>query len=276
MKKLEKIFWSVVLILVVLAIVGAIVGSVFLGDIVKKGVETVGPKITRVSVNVDEVRVTLLTGSASVKGLVVGNPEGYHTPQAISAGMISVGVNPLSVLSDKIVVRSFHVESPEITFEGGLGGNNLSTILNNVTEAAKNPAPTSTASTNAPAQPQPSRKLEVDDLLITGAQVHVRLTDLGGKEMTLPLPPIHLANLGKNQEGITAAELTRSVLDAIVTATLKAVSKAGIEKNAGNLLKGAGNNAAPAMLSKGSISCWGKTGAGASNLIKGLGQLLGK
>ncbi len=49
MKKLEKIFWSVVLILVVLAIIGAIVASVFLGDIVKKGVETVGPKITQVS-----------------------------------------------------------------------------------------------------------------------------------------------------------------------------------------------------------------------------------
>jgi len=260
MKKLEKIFWSVVLILVVLAIIGAIVASVFLGDIVKKGVETVGPKITRVSVKLDEVHLTLLTGSASVKGLVVGNPEGYQTPQAISAGLISVGVNPMSVLSDKIVVRSLHVESPEITFEGGLSGNNLSTILNNVTEASKNPAQTSTASTNAPAQAKPSKKLEVDDLLITGARVHVSLTDLGGKETTLPLPPIHLVNLGQNPEGITAAELSRSVLDAIVTATLKAVSKAGIEKNAGALLKGAGNNA----------------GAGTSNIIKGLDKLLGK
>ena len=143
MKKLEKIFWSVVIILVVLAIIGAVVASVFLGDIVKKGVETVGPRITQVSIKVDEVRLTLLTGSASVKGLVVGNPAGYQTPQAISAGMISVGVNPLSVLSDKIVIRSIHVESPEITFEGGLSGNNLSTILDNVNATAKTPAATS-------------------------------------------------------------------------------------------------------------------------------------
>jgi len=89
MKKLEKIFWSVVLILVVLTIIGAIVASVFLGDIVKKGVETVGPQITRVSVKLDEVHLTLLTGSASVKGLLVGNPEGYQPPQPISAGLIS-------------------------------------------------------------------------------------------------------------------------------------------------------------------------------------------
>ncbi len=261
MKKLEKIFWSVVLILVVLAIIGAIVASIFLGDLVKKGVETVGPRITQVSVKVDEVRLTLLTGSASVKGLVVGNPEGYQAPQAISAGMISVGVNPLSVLSDKIVVRSLHVESPEITFEGGLNGNNLSKILDNVNASAHTTSEPGVISTNAPAQTKPSKKIEVDDLLITGAKVHVSLTDLGGKEMTLPLPPIHLANLGKNPDGITAAELTRSVLDAVVTATLKAVSKAGVSKGAESLIKDTGKNA----------------GAGVSNIInKGLGNLLGK
>src|SRR5690348_1700127 len=182
MKKLEKIFWSVVLILVVLTIIGAIVASVFLRDIVNEGVETVGPQLTRVSVKLDEVHLTLLTGSASVKGLVVGNPEGYQTPQAISAGLISVGVNPMSVLSDKIVVRSFHVESPEITFEGGLGGNNLSKILDNVDAASKNSPPTGATSTNTPAQTSSSRKLEVDDLLITGAKVHVSLTDMGGKQ----------------------------------------------------------------------------------------------
>ena len=263
MKKLEKIFWSLVLILVVLVIIGAVVASMFLGDIVKKGVETVGPRITQVSVKLDEVHLTLLTGSASVKGLVVGNPAGYKTPQAISAGLISVGVNPMSVLSDKIVIRSIHVESPEITFEGGLSGNNLSTILNNVDASSKTPASASAAAaTNNPAQANSSKKFEVDDLIITGAQVHVSLTDLQGKEMTLALPPIHLTDLGRNPEGITATDLTRSVLRAITTATVKAVGQAStdIGKNAGNVLKGAVGNA----------------GAGSSNLIKGLGNLLGK
>ncbi len=262
MKKFKIILWGLVITLVVLAIIGIIIASAFLGDIVKKGVETVGPKITKVSINLDAVHLSLLTGSASVKGLVVGNPEGYQTPHAISAGMIAVGVNPMSVLSDKIVVRSIHIESPEITFEGGLRGNNLGKIMDNVDAAAHTDAQTSgTVSTNTAAQAKPSKKLEVDDFLITGAKVHVNLTELGGKEMTLSLPPIHLTDLGKNQDGITATELTRSVLDAIVTATVKAVSKAGtdIGKNAEGLLKGT------------------SAGAGVSNIItKGLGNLLGK
>src|SRR5277367_6760912 len=166
---MKKIIWSIGIGLVVLIVIAAIVVALFLDNIVKAGVETVGPKITGVSVKLDEIHIGLLTGSAKVKGLVVGNPDGYKTPDAISIGLAEVGVNPFSVLSDKIVVRSVHVESPEITFEGGLSGNNLSKIMDNVNGSAQQGGP---VSTNAAGKPKPSKKIEVDDFLITGAKVH--------------------------------------------------------------------------------------------------------
>ena len=175
-----KKFYLGVIVLAVL-IVGVVIGvGLFLGSIVKKGMETVGPKITQVSIKVDAVNLSLLNGSAKVTGLVVGNPEGYKTPQAISVGSAAVGVNPLTVFSDKIVVRSVRVEAPEITFEGGLGGNNLSKIMENVNAIAKSGGPAST-NTTARAGNKPGRKIEVDDFLITGATVHVSLTGIGGK-----------------------------------------------------------------------------------------------
>ena len=154
---IKKLFLSVVIVLVVLIVVAVIVVGFFLGTIVKTGMETVGPKITQVSIKVDAVNLSLLTGSARVKGLVVGNPEGYKTPQAISVGSAAVGVNPFSVLSDKIVMRSVRVEAPEITFEGNpFGGNNLSKIMDNVNAAAKSGGP---AATNAAAKAgQPTRQ----------------------------------------------------------------------------------------------------------------------
>ncbi len=42
--------------------------------------------------------------------------------------------------------------------------------------------------------------------------------------MTLSLPDIHLTDLGTNSDGITPADLTRVVLKAVTTATVKAVS----------------------------------------------------
>ena len=258
---MKKSFLGVLIVLAV-SIVVVVIGLVlFLDSIVKKGLETVGPKITQVSIKVDAVNLSLLSGAAKVKGLVVGNPQAYKTPQAISIGAADVGVSPLSVFSDKIVVRSVLVEAADITFEGGLGGNNLSKIMDNVNAIAKNGGTAST-NTTAKAADEHGRKFEVDDLLITGARVHVSLTGMSGRELTLPLPDIHLTNLGKNNTGITAADLTRRVLGAITTAAVKAVANAStdIGKSAGNLGKDAGK----------------AVGQGVNKVTRGIGGLFKK
>lgn len=240
----------IAIVILVIIVGGVIVAALSLDGIVKKGVETFGPQITKVSVNLDSVHLVLLTGSATVKGLVIGNPEGYQSPQAISVGLAEVGVNPFSILSDKIVVRTVHVIDPEISFEGGLSGNNLGKILENVNAYTKTGGQSATNAA-APATSQPGKKIEVDDFLITGAKAHVRLTDFGGKEATLTLPDIHLTNLGMGDEGITAADLTKAVLKAVSAATIKAISA-----NATNL----GGSAADSV----------------DKIKKGLGGLFGK
>jgi hypothetical protein len=240
---MKKLFLSVIVLLVILIVAGGIGGGFFLGPIVKTGIETVGPKITQVSVRVDAVDLTLLTGAAAVRNLVVGNPEGYQAPQSIRVGSAAVGINPLSVLTDKIVIRSIRVEAPEITFEGNpFSGNNLGTIMKNVNAAGKSAGP---AATNAPGKPAPKsgKKLEVDDFLIAGAKVNFNGT-------TLLLPNIHLTHLGTGGDGITPADLTRRVLDALTTATIKVVAGAGadlgknLEKTGKDLGKSLGTNAA--------------------------------
>jgi uncharacterized protein involved in outer membrane biogenesis len=257
MKKI--ILWSIGILVVVLILVTVLVAGGALDKVVKTGVVTVGPKIVKVPITLDEVKLSLLTGSATVKGLVVGNPEGYKTPFAISVGTASVGVNPFSVFSDKIVVRSIVVQSPEITFEGGISENNLGKIMDNVNSVAQSGGP---ATTNKTASAKPAKKIEVDDFLITGAKVHVSLTGFGGKEMTLALPDIHLTNLGKGTDGLTPTDLTRAVLQAITSGTAKAViaGAADLGKGVENLGKDAGKS----------------VGAGVDKLKQGIGGLFGK
>jgi uncharacterized protein involved in outer membrane biogenesis len=206
-----------------------IVVALFLNGIVKTGIETVGPKLAGVPITLDKVNISLLTGSAKVEGLVVGNPDGYQTTNAISVGLAEVGVNPLSVLSDKIVVRSVHVIAPEITFEGNplTGNNNISKILDNLNAAAKSSAAPA-ANQTATAAAKPGKKLEVDDFLISDAKVHFN-------GVTLPLPPIHLSNLGTGPDGITAADLSKQVFSDLTSAIIKAVasSTTDIGKDAG-------------------------------------------
>src|ERR1700733_3944940 len=190
---MKKILLTVVIGVLVLLIVTIAIVALNLDAIVKRGAETYEPQITKVSIKLDAVHIGLATGTAEIKGLVVGNPEGYKASEAIRVGNVGVGVNPFSILSDKIVMRSITVESPEITFEGGLGGNNLSKILDNVNDTAKKGEP---VETNSVGQVKASKKLEVDDFLITNAIVHVTLTEMGGRQLTLTLPEIHLTDLG--------------------------------------------------------------------------------
>ena len=46
--------------------------------------ETFGPQAAGVPVTLDSVSLSLFSGSAALKGLVVGNPEGYKTTNAMS------------------------------------------------------------------------------------------------------------------------------------------------------------------------------------------------
>src|SRR5581483_5470374 len=125
---MKKILVRLFIALVILIILGVVALSFFLDGAVKRGVETVGPMLTKVEVKLDSVNLSLLSGSGKLKGLFVGNPSGYKTPSAIQVGTASLALQPSSVLSSKIIVHSINLQAPEITFETDLKANNLSKI----------------------------------------------------------------------------------------------------------------------------------------------------
>ena len=224
MKKVVK----VLIVLFILLIVGLVIGFLSLNRIVKKGVETVGPAIAKVEVKVKDVDISPFSGSGKIQGLLVGNPPGFKTPAAIQAGLVSMKVEPRSVLGEKVIVRSLRMEAPEITFEGGLNENNLSKILENV-QGTEQKAPATKEEQKAT-----TRKLQVDEFVLTGGKVHVNSPLLAGKTATVPIPEITLTNLGQGPEGITPAELTKRVLKEVIENTVKAVGS-----SVGDLTKGA-------------------------------------
>jgi len=218
-----RIFLTIVIGLLVLLMIVVIALGVYLGPIVKIGMQELAPPMIQVPVKIDAVEVSLLTGSAQIKGLVVGNPQGYKTPQAISVDSIIVRVAPFSVLSNKIIVHAVEVKMPLITFEGGLTRNNLSKIMDNANAFSKNGLPQS-ANAAASGGNKPAPGIEVDDFLITKARVNINFTGLGSRTLTLPLPDIHLTDLGKSGNGLTPVELTRALLKTIISETISVVT----------------------------------------------------
>ena len=241
---MKKLLVRIFLALIVLGILGVVAIGLFLDTAVKRGVEAVGPMLTKVDVKLDSVSLSLLSGNGKLKGLFVGNPSGYKTPSAIQVGTASLALQPSSIFSPKVVIRSIQLQAPEITFETDLKGNNLSKILDNLQSATGGGGSTGTA-----ADSKAAKKLQVDDFLISGGKIHLSVTVLGGQSATVPLPEIHLTGLGQGPDGITVAELTKVVLSAIEkeTAQVAASAVANLGNDAAGLTKGLGNTATGAV-----------------------------
>ncbi len=207
---------------VVLVVIVVVVIGLTLDSGVKKAVEYAGPKLTQVDVKLDSVSLSLLSGSGKIKGLVVGNPEGYKTPSAISLGLASLSLSPGSLFADKVVIKSINIEAPEITFETNLKQSNIGKILANVESVTGGGSKTQEPDKSAGA----SKKLQVDDVSVSGGKINVSVTGLAGKTVTVPLPTIHLSGLGQGPEGITGAELAKLLLVQIEKSAAQAAAGA--------------------------------------------------
>jgi len=251
---MKKIIVGILVTLFALVLVGLLVVFFLLNSIVKKGVETAGPMITKVDVKLGSATISPFSGSGELSKLFVGNPDGYKSPSAMQVEDMKVGVSVGSVFADTIVVNEIKVKSAEITLEGSLSANNLTKIMDNVKG-------TGTSGTNAgPVTPSGKpKKFIVKDIDIEGTKVNLvlNLPGLGNKTMTIPLPPLHLQNIGQAENGVTADELVQAIMKPLLASVTSAATDA-ISNMAGQLKD----------LGKGGADSLQKAGKGVTDLFK--------
>ena len=237
---MKKIILRIGVVLAVLVLAVLLIVFFSINIIVKKGVETVGPRLTKVEMRLDSADISPFSGSGKLSGLFVGNPQGFKTPSAITVGSVKVAVQVTSVLSHTIVIDQVNVQAPDITLEGSFSGNNLTTILNNLSAATgggeaasktSTPAPTATnaaAATPAPAAASGSeKKFILKDLVIDGGKISLsmEIPGLKGKAATIPMVPIHIQNIGVAEGGVTANELALAIMKPLVNSVLGSAEK---------------------------------------------------
>ena len=114
MKRAFKV--ALILFLVVLVAIGLII-NYFGGKLIRQTVNVVGPTALGVPVSLDEAHFHLLRGHVKLKGLKVGNPEGFKTDGIFELGELSVDLNVRSLASGLIHIRKITVDAPKITYE---------------------------------------------------------------------------------------------------------------------------------------------------------------
>lgn len=222
MNLLAKVLLALVLVLLLL--VGGL--HLWLGSLIKRGVEQVGPRITQTSVILRDVDISLLSGQATLQDLTVGNPEGFQTPSAFRLHNATVRLNWKSVLSGTVIIEEILIDGPEITFEGTPAGTNLGTIRDNAKAFAPGESSEKTPAANRAAQQGSGKKVVIKQFTMTNARANmlVRAGGVETKAQGISLSDIRLTNIGAASGGVSFQEVATIVMTSITNSASRMVT----------------------------------------------------
>jgi uncharacterized protein involved in outer membrane biogenesis len=204
-----------------------------LDALVASAIRTFGPEITGVSIHLNRVTIDALDGRAELHGLVVGNPKGFSTDHALSLGEISMTLDLASLTKDVIVIKQISIVKPDVTYELSTEGSNLGVIQRNVDRYVGQ----GRAGTTSQAEHDQGKKLVIEDLTIKNATATVSTAVMRGPPVSVPIPDLHLRNIGKSSGGATAGEAVKQVLAALTQSVTKSIASRNLEGMVDSLKK---------------------------------------
>ena len=194
------IFIAVVLFLIILN----------LDIIIKKGIEKKGSKIFKASVELSDVNFSILSGSCELKGLTIGNPEGFKTDYAFHVDKFNINMDIKSILSDTIHIKNIIVDSPLIIVEGIAGKNNLMQLHANA--KSFNSVDAKKEKKEKTASQKQEKKIKIDYLKFQNAGISLSTSFTQDKTVTIPV--IEIKDIG-GENGIDISSALEEIIKVI-------------------------------------------------------------
>ncbi|WP_375739305.1 hypothetical protein [Pseudomonas boanensis] len=186
---------------------------------IKSAIETEGALATQTQVLVGSVEFSPFTGLGGLDGFTVGNPTEFASPYAVVVDRVALQVERGSLLGDgPIIVESVTVIAPQITYSARSPSatSNLETIKNTARTYSSTPAAIRAGSH--------ARKIILREIIVMGGSISLDVP-LPGGALVVPLPPLHLTDIGASTNGATPPAIIRAVSEAIAEEAKKAVAK---------------------------------------------------
>ena len=232
---MKKILLGIAVVLVLTIAGGAWWLYSSLDSLVASAIRTYAPEITGVSVKLSSVKIKPADGSAALNGLVIGNPKGFKTDHALSLGEISMTLDINSLTKDVVLIKQISIIKPDVIYEHASGGSNLDAIQHHVEKyVAEKTGGKGKAKDNGP-----GKKFIIEHVYVKDGKAEVSAEILQGKTVAVPIPDLHLTEIGKKSNGATAGEAVNQILGAITASVTKASSSIvsgaveGIKQGAG-------------------------------------------
>jgi hypothetical protein len=204
---IKKVLVSLVFLVVIL-----LAGAFFYIDsIVKNGIEVVGSHVLGTPISVASVSISPLNGSGTIRGLSIGNPEGFTAENIMQLGEITVSLNTSSLLSDVIEITEITVVEPVITYETKITTDNIRALLANL--------PSTSGEVGDDVAVDSGKGLIINEFNLNGAQLNLIASII---EQSVVLGDIQLRDIGTENQAATVSQALEKILGAVSTKILNA------------------------------------------------------
>lgn len=195
-------------------LLGFLVLTFSLDYLVKSGIESTGSEMMKSEVTVENVSISPFSGSGTIEGLRVRNPEGFDSDYAIVMKSFELSLNVGTLLSDTLVVNRIVIDEPALSVIQKLPENNLRILMKNMEESTQE-------------ESSSSGGMIIEQLLVRNGRVSVTPNVGGERSATVKMGDIELENLGKS--GSSTYQVVRQVTSKIIGEALKSALSGQIE-----------------------------------------------
>ena len=230
--KIVKILLKTVLVIVGIVVVALLTLPLWFGPVAKVVANAVVPKVVQTEFNLAHLSLNPYTARFELAGLELDNPAGYSEKVAAKVGELNFDAETLTLATDVIHIEEITLKDVFVSYvDGGENEvNNFQQIQYNVAggkekydaaqaakEAAAQQAPEAgttqeAATTEAPAEEKPEKKVIIDRLTISGIKMQ-----LGILPIAIPFD-IKLTDIGRKSGGATFAEAGQEIWAGIMNA----------------------------------------------------------
>jgi hypothetical protein len=223
---------TIVTITMVAALTGVLIFFLIfsMDSLVTMAIEKYGSQALGADVTLKKTEISLKSGKGTLTGLKVANPKGFESASAFELGEISLTMDAPTITKGTVVVKEILIVAPNVTYEVGPDGSNLDVLQKNAAGKSKGGDSGGDDAPQGGGTSKGGKKLVIESLVIRGGKVNVSAMGLQGKKMTVDMPTVRMANIGKDEGGVTPSEVAKKLIDAFSQAVGGAVKNLDLGK----------------------------------------------
>lgn len=195
---------------------GFLILTFTIDSIVSSNIEEIGSEMTGTPVTVDGVSISPFSGSGTITGFRVANPEGYSQDYAIEMENFTIEMEPFSIFSDEILVNEITITNASVFVEQKLPENNIREIMSHIN--------------SIPEGETSDARLIIEHFVLENGTANLYTEAGGERSASVDISRIELNDLGRESEMETVEAVIKQIAEEVAGESLEAAAGSGLEQ----------------------------------------------